>query len=311
MEERSRDEKKQHNYIKLSDSHSHQENNETLKNGKKIKRYSKQVCNLDEKELYNFSNEPKIKSNEKQYHKKPKKRYGFIEEKEEKKNSNEKTSDNHLRKKPRKKSYNFTNKKSLKKEISEETLQKASSNMLKYSQKDSLESIGNFENCKHIKISNFLPNKKKLEKNSKLKCSTPEVKKLKHYHYKNQKSNDDIIKYSNFEFDIDLIKSRQKQIKINRVSQKFKIANDFNELNSKIFLYDKDICLRPTYLSDEIKEEEIKKSLYCSKSEDNLSDLVSPINNNKKHQNHIYKIQEFLGKGESKEQLIRLIAYFK
>ena len=321
MEERSGDEKKQNNCRKLSDFHSQKENNEKEKNGEKIKRYSKQVCNLYIKELCHFQNdklhEPQIKSNEKEHHKKSKKRFSlpdFTEGKEQKKNSKEKTYYNQLRKKQRKKSYNFTNKKTLKKETSEETSQKASCNTLKYSQKDSLKSI---EKLKHIKISNFSPKKKKHEKNRELKCSTPDVKKLKHnhiykhYHHKNQKSNDDRIKYSNFEFDIDLIKSRQKPIKINQVSQKFKIANDFNELNSKIFLYDKDICLKPMYISDEIEEEEIKKSLYCSKSENNLSDLVSPINDNKKNQNHAHKFQEFLGKGESKDQLISLITYFK
>ena len=69
MEERSGDEKKQNNCRKLSDFHSQKENNEKEKNGEKIKRYSKQVCNLYIKELCHFQNdklhEPQIKSNEK------------------------------------------------------------------------------------------------------------------------------------------------------------------------------------------------------------------------------------------------------
>ena len=51
-------------------------------------------------------------------------------------------------------------------------------------------------------------------------------------------------------------KSQDKQIKINLVSQKFKIADDFNEKNSNQFLYEKDECLREIFLTDEIEEEE-------------------------------------------------------
>ena len=41
-----------------------------------------------------------------------------------------------------------------------------------------------------------------------------------------------------------LDKSQDKQIKINLVSQKFKIADDFNERNSIQFLIEKDECLK-------------------------------------------------------------------
>ena len=53
-----------------------------------------------------------------------------------------------------------------------------------------------------------------------------------------------------------LYKSEDKIIKINLVSQKFKIANDFNEKNSNQFLVEKDECLREVILSDKIEEEE-------------------------------------------------------
>ena len=54
--------------------------------------------------------------------------------------------------------------------------------------------------------------------------------------------------------EINFNKSQDEPIKINLVSQKFKIANDFNEKNSNQFLNDKDECLREVILSDEIKE---------------------------------------------------------
>ena len=52
-----------------------------------------------------------------------------------------------------------------------------------------------------------------------------------------------------------LNKSQDKPIKMNLVSQKFRIADDFNEKNSNQFLYEKDECLREVFLSDEIEEE--------------------------------------------------------
>ena len=47
---------------------------------------------------------------------------------------------------------------------------------------------------------------------------------------------------------------QNKPIKINLVSQKFKIADDFNERNSIQFLIEKDECLKKIILTDEIED---------------------------------------------------------
>ena len=62
----------------------------------------------------------------------------------------------------------------------------------------------------------------------------------------------------------------EKPIKMNIVSRKFKIPDDFNEIHSKIFLYEKDKCLKKMHLTDEIEEEKEN----CDKIELTLS----PIN---------------------------------
>ena len=54
----------------------------------------------------------------------------------------------------------------------------------------------------------------------------------------------------------DHYKSQDRPIKINLVSLKFRIADDFNEENSNKFLNEKDEFLKEVILSDEIKEEE-------------------------------------------------------
>ena len=69
-------------------------------------------------------------------------------------------------------------------------------------------------------------------------------------------------------------KSQDKPIKINLVSQKFKIADDFNEKNSNQFLNEKDECLREEILSDEIEDEEFIH-LYAKKEKENIFNLSS------------------------------------
>ena len=64
----------------------------------------------------------------------------------------------------------------------------------------------------------------------------------------------------------------EKPIKMNNVSRKFKIANDYNEINSKIFLYEKDKCLKKMNLTDEI--EDGKESF----DDANVELALSPIN---------------------------------
>ena len=74
-----------------------------------------------------------------------------------------------------------------------------------------------------------------------------------HHHKKNKNSLHKQIK-SDYK---EILKNYvEKPIKINYVSQKFKIANDFDEINSKIFLYEKDKYLKKEHLTDEIEDDE-------------------------------------------------------
>ena len=75
-------------------------------------------------------------------------------------------------------------------------------------------------------------------------------------------------------------KSQDRPIKINLVSQKFKIANDFNEKNSNEFLNEKDECLREVILSDEIVEDEEYIHFYDEHGKKNIYNLL-PIKKNK------------------------------
>ena len=73
----------------------------------------------------------------------------------------------------------------------------------------------------------------------------------------------------------DYYKSQDKQIKKNLVNKKFKIADDFNEKNSKQFLNEKDEYLREIILSDKIEEEE-NISSYSEERKESIFEL-SPI----------------------------------
>ena len=83
-------------------------------------------------------------------------------------------------------------------------------------------------------------------------------------------------------------KSQDKPIKINLVSQKFKIADDFNEKNSNQFLKEKDECLREIILTDKIKEDE-SLHFYFENEKGNIYEL-SPINKNKNNENLNFKL---------------------
>lgn len=122
--------------------------------------------------------------------------------------------------------------------------------------------------------------KKSQNKNKKKKIRTPDPRKksishtkdltnaIQHHHHHHKK------KYFLSKFDfirkINYCKSHEKPIKLNLVSQKFKLADDFNEQNSLKFLYEKDLYLQEMILSDEILEEE--DSINLSK---NLKDISS------------------------------------
>ena len=69
-------------------------------------------------------------------------------------------------------------------------------------------------------------------------------------------------------------KLNDKSIKKNFVNKKFKIADDFNEINSKQFLNEKDECLREIILSDKIEGEETIPS-YSEDEKENIFELSS------------------------------------
>ena len=95
------------------------------------------------------------------------------------------------------------------------------------------------------------------------------------YHYKNNKlindSDEENQIYKNIRY-----KTQDKKIKINLVNQKFKIADDFNEKNSKQFLKEKDECLKKMILTDEIEEEGFIP--FCAENEN--ESILSSINKN-------------------------------
>ena len=75
--------------------------------------------------------------------------------------------------------------------------------------------------------------------------------------------------------------SQDKPIKINLVSQKFRIADDFNEKNSNQFLKEKDECLKKIILSDVIEETEKEEAIFFySKNEKENIFKLSTIKKN-------------------------------
>ena len=109
----------------------------------------------------------------------------------------------------------------------------------------------------------FLP-LRKIESVPDEKCYTPdkaEKKHKKHKQHHHKKNNDALHKLIKSDYKEILKNYVEKPIKINYVSQKFKIANDFNEINSKIFLYEKDKYLKKENLTDEIEEDEKSKDM--------------------------------------------------
>ena len=117
-----------------------------------------------------------------------------------------------------------------------------------------------YENHSHKKINSPKKNKRRfspdVKKTKKMKSIFNEINSTKHNHPHHHKSSLSTNKYHR-KYNKNHNKSQEKQIKKNLVSQKFKIATDFNEKNSNKFLDEKDECLREVILSDEIEEEEI------------------------------------------------------
>ena len=100
-----------------------------------------------------------------------------------------------------------------------------------------------------------------------------------HHNHKSSKETDNIKEESQL-YDRYHYKSQDKPIKMNLVSRKFKIADDFDEKNSNQFLKEKDECLREVILSDEIEEEKNNNYLTINDKKSMIESIndLSPIN---------------------------------
>ena len=119
----------------------------------------------------------------------------------------------------------------------------------------------------------FTSNLKKVKK-LKLNCSNINSQKYNHLHHHNLNN----ILSNNFHgksifHKKNLNKSQDKQFKINLISQKFKIADDFNEKNSNQFLYEKDEYLREVILTDEFEEDD-SIHFYLENEKENIDNLL-------------------------------------
>ena len=124
----------------------------------------------------------------------------------------------------------------------------------------------------NVKYTPQFKQSKKIECITVKKCDTPNEKNKtkKCDKHRQKKTFDSLHKQIKSEYKEILKKQIEKSIKINNVSRKFKIANDYNEINSKKFLYEKVKCLKKMNLSDQIDDEE--------ENNDNVELTLSPIN---------------------------------
>ena len=178
-----------------------------------------------------------------------------------------------------------------------------SSNFLSNSQ-NILNQYSGFSSKCNIKISCNSPNSKKSYKNKSNNLTpnvkyTPHFKQLKQVEFDfidkndtpnekntNKKSSkrhekktiESLHKQIKSEYKEILKKQTEKPVKMNNVSQKFKIADDYNEINSKKFLYEKDKCLKKINLIDEIEDEkENNDSFELTLSPTNLKKVYNPF----------------------------------
>ena len=116
----------------------------------------------------------------------------------------------------------------------------------------------------------------KLKKMKKIDMNDNNINSPKHQHrhHKSTQLEDDFEGQCKFCKNVHY-KTQNKPIKLNLVSQKFKIANDFNEENSNKFLNEKDECMKEVILSDKIEKEE--SSHFNSKNEEEKINRISTI----------------------------------
>ena len=166
--------------------------------------------------------------------------------------------------------------------IKKKNLEPKFSHLFSNSQNCLFKYLGSSSNCnvKNISNNNFNSNKyitnqsnivipnveftpkfkqlKKIEFVSVEKHNTPNEKHKNKKSRKqfNKKTIESLHKQIKSDYKEILKKQSEKPIKMNDVSRKFKIADDFNEINSKKLLYEKDKCLKRMHLTDKIEKEE-------------------------------------------------------
>ena len=131
-----------------------------------------------------------------------------------------------------------------------------------------------------------------------------------HHHYHKNIKLENVLYEENQLYNRDRFLSQDKPIKMNFVSQKFKIADDFNEKNSNQFLKEKDECLREVILSDKIEDEKVSPFLEVNEK-GSLYEL-SPINKTDNEYNlNSKKIKRKKYENDSSNFLFELFDYLK
>lgn len=122
----------------------------------------------------------------------------------------------------------------------------------------SIKSINHLNNGKRRTITSNWKYNKELENIGKINSSTKSFTPILGLRY--LESHDNHNKRENISNENSNYQKQQKKVKVNMVSLKFKIANDYDEAHSNIFLKEKDECLKQIKLSDKIEDYEFELS---------------------------------------------------
>ena len=186
--------------------------------------------------------------------------------------------------------------------------------------------IKSYENYKNSNSNDHKKNShKKLDsKRHKKRRLSPDVKKMKKInsnkniknspkfqpnHHKSSKLKSYFFEENKFCYK-EKTKSQDKKIKINLVSLKFKIADDFNEKNSNQFLKEKDECLKAIILSDKIEEEKAIP-FYVESGKGSIYEISSIKQNEDEDSLNKRKIKRKKYKNDSTNLLFELVYSLK
>ena len=157
----------------------------------------------------------------------------------------------------------------------------------------------------------FSPDIKKMKNiNSNNKNNSSPKRKNHHNRHRTSIFTSNIHEEKNEIYDREKTKSQDKKIKINLVSQKFKIADDFNEKNSNQFLKEKDECLKAIILSDKIEEEKAIP-FYVESGKGSIYEISSIKQNEDEDSLNKRKIKRKKYKNDSTNLLFELVYSLK